>query len=145
MRIPPTLLVAAATLPVASATTQDSGPETVAPVTLRLSESPIQCLPVLSAEELARRDVLTVELRKSVDHVVPIDDGYEVTFSRPTLAELVEWISLERRCCPFLTFELVFLPDAGGELLRVVGGKGVREFLATAFFPDVPRERGHGR
>ncbi len=136
------LLIAATLLLSAMTTSQDPAPKTVTTVTLPLSTTPIQCLPALDEKELERRISLNLVLRKTIGRVMPIDDGYEVSFPRPKLLELVEWIGLERRCCPFLTFELVFLPDEGGVLLRIVGGEGVRDFLAATFFPDAPRNGG---
>jgi hypothetical protein len=44
--------------------------------------------------------------------------------------EVAEWITLERRCCSFLTFELDWA-ERDGVVLSLTGGSGVKAFLAT--------------
>jgi hypothetical protein len=46
--------------------------------------------------------------------------------------DALDWILLERRCCPFLRLELNFEPSLGPVWLRLGGGAGVKEFLAAA-------------
>jgi hypothetical protein len=48
------------------------------------------------------------------------------------LQEALDWILLERRCCPFLRLELRFEPSPGPVWLRFGGGPGVKAFLAAA-------------
>ena len=50
-----------------------------------------------------------------------------------TIAMVSEWIALEKRCCPFLKFQL--RADALLETLTVdlTGADGVKEFLRTEF------------
>jgi hypothetical protein len=50
-----------------------------------------------------------------------------------------EWIALERQCCPFLTFEMVWEPGAAGPTINIGGPEGTREFLA-AELPELPAE-----
>ena len=59
-------------------------------------------------------------------------DGFELSFdaTRLDLAALGEWIALERRCCPFLSFRLDIEP-AGKTTLALTGGPGVKEFLRS--------------
>jgi len=42
---------------------------------------------------------------------------------------VAEWITLERRCCPFLSFSLEFDADSPSIRLRLVGGEDVKRFL----------------
>ena len=44
--------------------------------------------------------------------------------------QLAEWISLERRCCPFLDFALEWKQD-DGVTVRLTGQPGVKEFIAA--------------
>ncbi len=44
-------------------------------------------------------------------------------------AKIAEWVMLERRCCPFLSFELVFEADRGPVELRLRGPQGTKEFI----------------
>lgn len=62
-----------------------------------------------------------------------LPDGYAIAFAAdPQLfRDLAEWITLERRCCPFLTLGLEWSAD-DVVWLRLTGGPGVKEFLATA-------------
>jgi hypothetical protein len=48
--------------------------------------------------------------------------------------DALDWLLLERRCCPFLRLELSFDPSNGPVWLRFRGGPGVKEFLAAAGF-----------
>ena len=99
---------------------------------------PIACnLGALTDSERARRSELANQAVRFAESIEPTEDGYAVGFpsDRPSPAELLEWIALERRCCPFLRFELAFGPgDDGSVRLSVGGGPGVREFLAAALF-----------
>lgn len=47
------------------------------------------------------------------------------------LASLAEFITLERRCCPFLTFALEVAPERGTTDLRLTGDDRVKAFLAA--------------
>jgi hypothetical protein len=40
-------------------------------------------------------------------------------------------IDVERRCCPFLRFDLTVEPEVGPVRLALSGPPGVREYLAT--------------
>ena len=51
-----------------------------------------------------------------------------------TLPEAAEWIALERKCCPFLTFRIVVAGAQPGFTLALTGPPGVKEFL-TAELP----------
>jgi hypothetical protein len=44
--------------------------------------------------------------------------------------QLAEWISLERRCCPFLEFALEWKQDDSVSV-RLTGQPGVKEFIAA--------------
>jgi len=61
-----------------------------------------------------------------------LDDGVALRFeSSPEIrVALAEFVPLERRCCPFLTLEIVPAEDGETVDLRVTGGAGVKAFLA---------------
>ena len=40
-----------------------------------------------------------------------------------------EFVSLERLCCPFLTFTLDVAPDQGPLMLRLTRAAGVKDFI----------------
>jgi len=58
-------------------------------------------------------------------------DGYEFVFAgdEAWAARLMEFVAAERKCCPFLQFELAFEQDSGPIHLRLRGGAGVKEFV----------------
>ena len=74
----------------------------------------IACL--LSERDYAiRSEELASGLFATVDEVVELPDGYAYRFAgadRP-LDSLLEFITAERRCCPFLSFEIAFEPYGG--------------------------------
>jgi hypothetical protein len=61
-------------------------------------------------------------------------DGYAARLGADAALarEALEWILLERRCCPFLRLELAFDPEAEVMWLRFGGGPGVKAFLRAA-------------
>jgi hypothetical protein len=94
---------------------------------------PIACqLDAFSAADRARHDKLMTTLLGEVREVKELPDGY--AFRLPTdakrLAEVGEWISLERQCCPFFNFDLAWTVDDHSPWLRVTGTKEVKAFLS---------------
>jgi len=67
-----------------------------------------------------------------VREVRELPDGY--AFRLPADAKLLsragEWISLERRCCPFFDFELRWASGEETPWLRLTGSPEVKAFLA---------------
>ena len=62
-------------------------------------------------------------------HELP--DGRAYTFDADAFDEVARWVTLERRCCPFLTFALELTPAAKALRLRLTGPAGTRAFLDT--------------
>jgi hypothetical protein len=96
-------------------------------------EIPIACL--LSGAELAKRGVEVADLFKEVEQVNEVADGYAFRFpgNKTTATSLLDFTLVERSCCPFFTFELVFEQGEGPIWLRLRGGTGVKEFVASTF------------
>jgi hypothetical protein len=90
-------------------------------------------LDALAPDERARHAALTEELLASARWVQEIPRGYAFRFpDDPSLSRrLIEWVALERRCCPFLEFEILLGLEGEPVILRLTGGQGVREFLAA--------------
>jgi hypothetical protein len=67
-----------------------------------------------------RHQQLIRMLREARVETKELPDGYEFQLRAEmvSLADLADWISLERRCCPFLEFESIFPekmdPSRGG-------------------------------
>jgi hypothetical protein len=58
-------------------------------------------------------------------------DGYAFRFPADALADLTRFLENERRCCPFLSFEITLAPDGGPVWLRITGPPGTRALLAA--------------
>jgi hypothetical protein len=85
----------------------------------------------LSETERHRHRDLLQRLRPAANDVQELIDGYafHLNDSVISLVEAAEWVSLERRCCPFLAFQL---QTSGGEstiVLSVTGPPGVKSFI----------------
>ena len=94
----------------------------------------IACL--LSERDYAiRSEELAGGLFAPVDEVVELPDGYAYRFAaaESSLDSLLEFITAERRCCPFLAFEIAFEPHGGPLWLRMRGSPRVKAFIAEAF------------
>jgi hypothetical protein len=99
--------------------------------------TPISCdLGALSEEERVRRATLASRVPARFREVQETPDGYaaRLDFDSTTVQEALDWLLLERRCCPFLRLELSFEPSQGPVWFRFGGGPGVKEFLAVAGF-----------
>lgn len=61
-----------------------------------------------------------------------LPDGVELLYPADLVTDVAEWIAYERRCCPFLTFELELRAGDGGLRLRLRGPEGTREIVTRA-------------
>lgn len=107
------------------------------------AELPLACrMDALDGSERRRHAGLFGDLASQVSGIQELPDGFAFDFpsDRPVFLELAEWVTLERRCCPFLSFELVV--DNGGApvTLRLTGRPGVKEFLRHEF-PEILARR----
>jgi hypothetical protein len=110
--------------------------------------TPLVCrLDALTVPERLRHASLTSELAASIRRVDELPRGWAFRFAdEPDLPpRLVAWMASERRCCPFLEFELVFGEDREPAELRLTGSAGVKEFLAHEIAPFFARKPGAGR
>jgi len=99
-------------------------------------EVPIACnLNALNNVEQERRAELSARLQKLVRAIVPIPDGYifRLPSNDQTLLEVAEFISFERRCCPFLSFQISLNESDEAVTVQLTGRDGVKEFLAAEF------------
>lgn len=60
-----------------------------------------------------------------------LPDGYAVRFGPEELQAVARFIANERRCCPFLSFELSLARESGPLWLRMTGPAGTREVLQS--------------
>jgi hypothetical protein len=79
-------------------------------------------------------DVVKV-LRAAVRGRSEVPGGYTFKLDGKaiTLPEVAEWISMERLCCPFLTFRLSASGNHAEWLLQLSGPAGVKALLEAEF------------
>ena len=70
-------------------------------------------------------------LFSEIEETRELSSGYEFRFADEpnVLQRLVDFVSLEKLCCPFLRFELEVEPEHGPVWLRLTGREGVKEFI----------------
>lgn len=79
-----------------------------------------------------RQQALLDTVRRTIVAKAELPDGLVLSFRGDAAAfvQLAEWISLERRCCPFLAFALEWKQDDSVSV-RLTGEPGVRDFIAA--------------
>jgi hypothetical protein len=89
-------------------------------------------LDVFDPDERARYAALRTALRAETLEVQELADGYAVRLpSDPTaFRRAADWITLERRCCPFLALGLEWAGD-DRVWLRLTGSAEVKTFLGA--------------
>jgi len=60
---------------------------------------------------------------------LPLPDGYAFRFDSTAFEDVARFVTNERKCCPFLTFELQLAAGAGPLWLRMRGPEGTRAIL----------------
>ena len=107
------------------------------------TQPPLACdLGALSADERARRSALASRVTARFREVREISDSFAGRLDPDSaiVRDALDWMLLERRCCPFLRLELAFEPSDGPVWLRFRGGAGVKEFLAAAGLKASPHD-----
>ena len=100
------------------------------------TESPLACdLTAISATDRPRYNELRRLLAASAIAKRDLLSGIAIQIApdKITLPQLAEWISMERKCCPFFEFKIEVAPESGPVWLTLTGRPGVKEFLAAAF------------
>ena len=96
---------------------------------------PLACnMKAISATERPRYNDLVKRLRTAVQERIELSDGYayKLDTKRITLPEVAEWITMERLCCPFLTFQLD-VKGNGASQLTLRGPVGAKAILREEF------------
>jgi hypothetical protein len=95
---------------------------------------PIACN-VAAIDNRSRYDMLSNLLRAAISGRAELPDGFAFSLNGGTigLAELGEWISLERQCCPFLNFELSVSGTDSIWWLTLTGPDGSKALLDHEF------------
>lgn len=58
-----------------------------------------------------------------------LPEGYAFRFAPGDFEEVARFVANERKCCPFLTFEITVSPSEESVWLRMTGPEGTRAFL----------------
>ncbi len=102
--------------------------------------NPFVCdIEALTSEQRERHGALARRLRPLVLEFVELAGGYAARFDAAPgrLAEVAEFMELERLCCPFFVLELKaeapVEAQAGGLSLIVTGPEGVKPFIRAEF------------
>ena len=108
----------------------DMNPET--------QDTPIVCdMNVFTPQERENHIRTTNQLFQSVQGIHEVERGYEFIFSNSNgpeiITQLAEFISNERRCCPFLEFTLRISPKDKPISLLLTGPEGTQDFLRGEF------------
>src|SRR5262245_10352500 len=101
-------------------------------------------LGALTVDERVRRSALASQVFARFREVQETTDGYagRLDPDAAIVQDALDWLLLERRCCPFLNLELSFEPSTGPVWVRFRGGPGVKEFLAAAGLKAFPLKAG---
>lgn len=105
-----------------------------------LNDIPIACVPgALTREQREQSAALRQSLAGRIDETREHETGYEFRFTGApeVFTRAAEWITLERRCCPFLVFDLHWEQQEESFWLRLSGPEGTRDFL-KAEMPELP-------
>lgn len=97
-------------------------------------------LTTLSDDERERLSATSTALFAAADAVRALDDGFAVGFravSPQRLAQLADFVALDRLCCPFLRHAVVVSPHGGPAWLEL-SAPGATAFLAAELRPLLP-------
>jgi hypothetical protein len=80
-----------------------------------------------------RQEEIDHDISGGILERIELADGFEFRFAgdEEWLVRLMQFVKFERRCCRFLTFEIVSEPDEGPMRLRLRGPEGTKEFINT--------------
>ena len=86
-------------------------------------------------EQRARYTQLFDSLRHAIQDKRELPDGYALRFDSTqfTTDQALEWIALERKCCPFLDLEVRWEIETGPVWLQLKGPGGVKDFILDEF------------
>ncbi|HEX6940658.1 MAG TPA: hypothetical protein VF158_14675 [Longimicrobiales bacterium] len=101
----------------------------------RQESTPLACvMDAIPAKERAAHVALIAHLFQEVaQEIQELPEGYAFRFPAGELESVAAFLANERKCCPFLTFELTIPPAEGPVWLRMSGPPGTRDFLAAEF------------
>lgn len=91
----------------------------------------LACVPsaIPSSERAQHFELARQLLRELAEERQELPNGYAWRFRASRLEAVARFVANERRCCPFVDFELTIAAADGPIWLRLTGPKGTREVL----------------
>lgn len=91
----------------------------------------IACVPsAIPAAERASHFALAHELfHELAQERAELRDGYAFRFEPDVFEAVARFVANERKCCPFMNFELSLARESGPVWLRMTGPAGTREVV----------------
>jgi hypothetical protein len=96
------------------------------------NQSPLACdMTAIPVEQRPVHLAKSREVFAQIQETRELSNGYEFRFADQldVLKRLVDFVSLEKLCCPFLRFEIQVEAENGPVWLRLSGREGVKEFI----------------
>ena len=89
----------------------------------------------INSTERPRYDALTRKIKSAVRHQRELSEGYawELDGKTVSIPEVAEWMTMERRCCPFITLQLEAVGNGTEYVVKLLGPDGVKAFLVSEF------------
>jgi len=109
---------------------------TLAPAPGAADESLACNLNALTKTERSSHAKVSRQLLNAVEERRELSNGYALRLPSDMLGTAAEWVRLERRCCPFFTFEIEVTKDGGPLWLRLTGRDGIKPFIRSEFGLD---------
>lgn len=97
-------------------------------------EIPVACChSVITTEQRVEYKSIWGELETRRLGITELENGYQYGFpgDAETLGLINEWVSMERKCCPFLTFTVIASNTDELVLLQLTGNEEAKAFLRT--------------
>jgi hypothetical protein len=104
--------------------------------TNKVTESVFRCnMNALTAAQSAYYQTLAQMLRETVQEIREQPDGFSLRLpaDSATVRKAAEFITLERLCCPFLSFQLAVAKENEPLWITLTGPEGVKDFLRLEF------------
>ncbi|MDQ0897322.1 MULTISPECIES: hypothetical protein [unclassified Paenibacillus] len=91
------------------------------------------CHTVFTKEQRVEYKNVWAELEIRRIGIMEIENGYQYQFQgdSETLHLVNEWVSMERKCCPFLTFTVIASSETESVLLQLTGNHEAKAFLRS--------------
>lgn len=99
-------------------------------------EIPVACChTVFTKEQRVEYRSIWEELEKRRISIAELEKGYQYQFQgdSETLRLVNEWVRMERKCCPFLTFTVIASSEEKPVLLVLTGNEEAKAFLSNDF------------